>query len=58
MKSQAIRSTAYYACTAPSGHNRPNAATGRYYLEKIVDGFLPAAITLAVVVFAIVLITM
>lgn len=58
MKSQAIRSTAYYACKVPGGNKLPNAATGRYYLEKIVDGILATAITLAVVVIAIVLITM
>ncbi len=58
MKVQTVNPTAYYACSEPGAHKLPNAATGRYFLEKIVDGLLAAAITLGTVLVLIVLVTM
>jgi len=58
MKAQTAAPTAYYACKVPGGHKLPNAATRRYYIEKLVDGLLAAAITLAAIVVLVVLITM
>lgn len=51
----AIRHTNYFACRRRA-HNRsiasilPNAATGSYFLEKVLDAALAAATTLGVVV--------
>lgn len=58
MKAHAPTFTAYYTCKHPGGHKLPNAATRQYYMEKLVDGLLAAAITLAAVVITVVLITM
>lgn len=58
MKVQTVNPAVYYACKIPGGHKLPNAAEKRYYAEKLVDTLLAAAITLAVVVIGIVLITM
>lgn len=58
MKAQTVNATAYYACKAPGGHKLPNAAERRFYVEKLVDILLAAAITIAIVVVGIVLVTM
>lgn len=53
-----VKATDYYACTRPGAHRFPNAAERRICLEKIVEGALAAGITLAVVLIAVVLLTM
>lgn len=58
MKMQTVDPTAYYACNESGAHKLPNAATRRYFLEKVIDGLLAAAITLAAVVVLVVLATM
>lgn len=58
MKANTISATAYYTCNEPGAHKFPNAAQRRYYAEKVVDGLLAAAITLAILVIGVVLITM
>lgn len=58
MKAHTVNATAYYTCNEPGAHKLPNAAQRRYYTEKVVDGLLAAAITLAVLVIGVVLITM
>ena len=58
MKANTINATAYYSCNEPGAHKLPNAASRRYYTEKVVDGLLSAAITLAVLLIGVVLITM
>lgn len=58
MKAQTVNAAAYYTCKVPGGHKLPNAAERRYYAEKLVDTLLAAAITVAVVLVGIVLITM
>lgn len=58
MKVNTVPTTRYYACKAPGAARYPNAANKRYYLEKLVDGALALAITLATVVIALVLITL
>ena len=58
MKTNTVSANRYYACKHPGAARYPNAATKRYYLEKLVDGALAAAITLASVIIAMVLITM
>lgn len=58
MKGQTVSPTVYYACKVPGGHKLPNAAQRRYYAEKLTDTLLAAAITIAIVVIGIVLITM
>lgn len=58
MKAQTINATAYYTCNEPGAHKLPNAAQRRYYTEKVVDGILAAAITLAVLLIGVVLVTM
>ncbi len=58
MKVQTVNTAAYYACNKPGAHKLPNVAEKRYYAEKLVDSLLAAAITLAVVVIGLVLITM
>lgn len=58
MKVQTVNATAYYTCNEPGAHKLPNAAERRYFAEKLVDSLLAAAITLAVVVIGLVLLTM
>ena len=58
MKINTVPTTRYYACRKPGAARYPNAASKRYYLEKLVDGALTLAITLASVIIALVLITM
>lgn len=58
MKAQTINATTYYTCNEPGAHKLPNAAQRRYYTEKVVDGILAAAITLAVLLIGVVLVTM
>lgn len=58
MKAQTINATAYYTCNEPGAHKLPNAAQRRYYTEKVIDGILAAAITLAVLLIGVVLVTM
>lgn len=58
MKTQILHPAVYYTCQIPGGHKLPNAAERRYYLEKIVNGLLAAAITLSVVLITVVLVTM
>lgn len=58
MKAYAIQSIQYHTCALPGGQKLPNAATRRYHLEKTVDTLLAAAIMVAVVVIALVLVTM
>lgn len=58
MKAQAVSAKTYYACKVPGGHVLPNAAEKRFTAEKLVDSLLSAAITLAVVVIGMVLLTM
>ena len=58
MKAQTVDAIRYYSCRLPGAHKLPNAATKRYYLEKLVDSLLAAAITLAAVVVMVVLVTM
>lgn len=58
MKAHTVDPIAYYTCNKPGAHKLPNAATRRYFLERIVDGLLAAAITLAAVVVLVVLVTM
>ena len=58
MKTNTVPTSRYYACKRPGVARYPNAASKRYYLEKLVDGALAGAITLATVLIALVLITM
>ena len=58
MKTTVAKANAYYACKTPGACRYPNAAERRNYLEKIVDGALAAAITLATIVIVMVLLTM
>lgn len=58
MKAHTVTAAEYYAAKAPGANRYPNSANRRYYLEKIVDSVLAAAITLAVVVVIMVLVTM
>lgn len=58
MKAHTVDPVAYYTCREPGAHKLPNAATRRYFLEKVVDGLLAAAISLATVVVLVVLVTM
>ena len=47
MKVQTVTAATYYAAKDPRAHRYPNAANRRFYAEKIVDGLLAAAITVA-----------
>lgn len=58
MKAHTVSNNQYYACKVPGSQRFPNAAGKRYYLDKIADGALAAAIALAAVVIVIVLLTM
>lgn len=58
MRANTVSASRYYACKHPGGTRYPNAASKRYYLEKLVDGALAAAITLAVVIIIMVMVTM
>ena len=58
MKTNTVPTARYYACKHPGAARYPNAASKRYYLEKLVDGALALAITLATVVIALVLLTL
>lgn len=58
MKVNTVPTARYYACKHPGAARYPNAASRRYYLEKLVDGALALAITLAAVIIAVVLITL
>lgn len=58
MRTHAVNTNTYYACKAPGACRFPNAADRRYFLEKLVDGALAAAITLASIVIVMVLVTM
>ena len=57
MRSNTVK-TSYYACTKPGAHRYPNAADRRITAEKLVEGAMAAAITLAVVLILVVLFTM
>lgn len=57
MRSNTVK-TSYYACTKPGAHRYPNAADRRITAEKLVEGAMAAAITLAVVMILVVLFTM
>ena len=50
--------TSYYACSEPGSHRYPNAAQRRITAEKLVEGAMAAAITLAAILILVVLITM
>jgi hypothetical protein len=50
MKARTITAATYYAAKDPRAHRYPNAAKRRFYAEKIVDGILAAAITVATIV--------
>ena len=50
MKAQTVTAATYYAAKDPRAHRYPNAVKRRFYAEKIVDGLLAAAITVAAVV--------
>lgn len=50
MKVQTVTAATYYAAKDPRAHRYPNAANRRFYAEKVVDGLLAAAITVAAVV--------
>ena len=58
MKANTVSTARYYACKQPGAARYPNAASKRYYLEKLVDGALALALTLASVIIALVLITL
>lgn len=58
MKAHSISAKTYYACKLPGGKSLPNASDKHLTAEKLVDSLLAAAITLAVVVIGLVLITM
>lgn len=47
MKATCIRN--YYACRRGFSYRYPNSADRRYFLEKLLDTVLAAAITVAVV---------
>lgn len=57
MKSNTASVNRYYACKHPGGTRYPNAASKRYYLEKLVDGALALAITFAAVLVIAVMFT-
>ena len=50
MKTRTVTAAAYYAAKDPRASRYPNAADRHYFLERIIDGFLAAAITVAIVV--------
>ena len=50
MKTTTVSPTAYYAAKDPRANRYPNAARRTYFLERIMDGMLAAAITVAAVV--------
>ena len=58
MKAHTVSAKTYYACKFPGGHLFPNAVDKRITAEKVVDILLSAAITLAVMVIGLVLLTM
>lgn len=58
MKVHTVSPKNYYACKVPGGHSFPNAADRHITAEKVVDVLLSAAITLAIIVIGLVLLTM
>ena len=50
MKVQTVTATTYYAAKDPRAHRYPNAVKRHFYAEKIIDGILAAAITIAAIV--------
>lgn len=50
MKTRPVTAAVYYAAKDPNANRYPNAASRRYFAERILDGVLAAAITVSVVV--------
>ena len=49
MKTTYLSNRSYYACRCNTGSRYPNSATRKYFLGKLLDTALAAAITVAVV---------